>query len=92
MISDITIGQYYKGDSFVHKLDPRMKIILTVMIIVMIFICKNFLSLALVFAVIIISVIFSKVPFKMFVKSLKPIIPVIIFTAVLNMFYVMGGQ
>ncbi|MGN0447845.1 MAG: energy-coupling factor transporter transmembrane component T family protein [Acutalibacteraceae bacterium] len=92
MISDITIGQYYKGDSFVHKLDPRMKIILTVMIIVMIFICKNFLSLALVFAVIIISVIFSKVPFKMFIKSLKPIIPVIIFTAVLNMFYVRGGQ
>ena len=46
MISDITIGQYYKGDSFVHKLDPRAKIILTVLFVVMIFLCKNFFSLS----------------------------------------------
>ena len=44
MISDITIGQYYKGDSFVHKLDPRAKIILTVLFVAMIFLCKNFFS------------------------------------------------
>ncbi len=92
MISDITIGQYYKENSFVHRLDPRMKIILTVLIIVMLFSCKNFLALALTALVTVISVIFSKVPFKMFFKSLKPIVPVVIFTAVLNMFYVSGGK
>lgn len=92
MISDITIGQYYKGDSLVHRLDPRNKIILTVLIIAMIFSCKNFLSLALVSVVIVASVLFSKVPVTMFLKSLKPIVPIVIFTAVLNMFYVRGGQ
>lgn len=92
MISDITIGQYYKENSFVHRLDARNKIILTVLIIAMIFTCKNFLSLALVGLVIASSVLFSKVPVKMFLKSLKPIIPIVIFTAVLNMFYIKGGQ
>lgn len=92
MISDITIGQYYKENSLVHRLDPRNKIILTILIIAMIFSCKNFLSLGLVFLVIVASVLFSKVPVRMFLKSLKPIIPIVIFTAVLNMFYVRGGQ
>lgn len=92
MISDITIGQYYKENSLVHRLDPRNKIILTILIIAMIFSCKNFLSLGLVFLVIVASVLFSKVPVRMFLRSLKPIIPIVIFTAVLNMFYVRGGQ
>ena len=92
MISDITIGQYYKGDSFVHRLDPRMKIILTILFVVMIFICKSFISLALVLGVILISVAASKVPFKMFAKSLKPIVPIVLFTAVINIFYITGGR
>lgn len=92
MISDITIGQYYKGDSFVHKLDPRVKIILTVLFVVMIFLCKNFVNLALVLGFIILSVTASKVPFKMFFKSLKPIVPIVLFTAVINIFYITGGK
>ena len=92
MISDITIGQYYKGDSFVHKLDPRAKIILTVLFVAMIFLCKNFFSLALVLGIIILSVAVSKVPFKMFAKSLKPIIPIVLFTAIINIFYITGGK
>ena len=92
MISDITIGQYYKGDSFVHNLDPRMKIILTILFVVMIFICKSFVSLALVLGVILLSVVASKVPFKMFAKSLKPIVPIVLFTAVINIFYITGGE
>lgn len=91
MISDITIGQYYKENSVVHRLDPRNKIILTALIIAMIFICKNFFSLALSAVLIFFAILFSKVPVKMFLKSLKPIIPVIIFTALLNMFYIRGG-
>ena len=92
MISDITIGQYYKGDSFVHKLDPRAKIILTVLFVAMIFICKNFFSLSLVLGVILLSVSASKVPFRMFAKSLKPIVPIVLFTAIINIFYITGGK
>lgn len=92
MISDITIGQYYKGDSLVHKLDPRVKIILTILFVVMIFLCKSFLNLALVLGFIILSVAVSKVPFKMFAKSLKPIVPILLFTAVINIFYITGGR
>lgn len=91
MISDITIGQYYNGDSFFHKLDARAKILLTVLFIVMIFLCKNFFSLALTFVYVVISIILSSVPVKMYLKSLKPIIPVVLFTALLNMFY-SGGE
>ena len=92
MITDITIGQYYKENSFVHRLDPRNKIILTVLIIAMIFACKNFLSLALVGLVIAVSVLSSRVPVKMFLKSLKPIVPIVLFTAIINMFYIRGGK
>ncbi|MBE6774231.1 MAG: energy-coupling factor transporter transmembrane protein EcfT [Clostridia bacterium] len=92
MISDITIGQYYKENSLVHRLDARNKIILTVLMIAMIFSCKNFISMGIVALVVFLSVLLSKVPVKMFLKSLKPIIPVILFTAIINMFYVKGGQ
>ena len=92
MIKDITIGQYYPADSFVHKLDPRGKILLTVMFIVLIFLCKNLLALALMIIVLLVTIFASKVPLKMFLKSIKPILPIIIFTAVLNVFYVSGGK
>lgn len=91
MISDITIGQYYKENSIVHRLDARAKIILTVLFIAMIFMCKNFISLALMFAFVVGSVALSKVPAKMFLKSLKPIIPIVVFTSILNMLYI-GGE
>lgn len=91
MISDITIGQYYKGNSFIHRLDARAKIILTVLFIAMIFMCKNFLSLGLTLIFVIASVLLSSVPVKMYLKSLKPIIPIVIFTAILNMLYT-GGE
>lgn len=91
MISDITIGQYYKGDSFVHKLDARMKIILTFLFVAIIFMCKNFLSLALMLVFVLFTILVSKVPIKMFLKSVKPILPIILFTACLNIFYVQSG-
>ncbi|MBR6568731.1 MAG: energy-coupling factor transporter transmembrane protein EcfT [Clostridia bacterium] len=92
MISDITIGQYYKGDSFVHKMDPRIKILITVLFLVMIFMCKNFLSLLLTGVIVAVSILASRVPFRMFLKSLKPIIPIVLFTAVINIFYIGGGK
>lgn len=91
MLSDITIGQYYRADSIVHRLDARIKIIVTILFLVIIFLCKNFLSLGLMFVLVLVSVAVSKVPFKMFLKNLKPIIPIIIFTAVINVLYIKDG-
>lgn len=92
MIKDITIGQYYKADSLLHRCDPRTKLLLTVAFIVAIFLCKNFFALALMGALTVISVLISKVPVKMFLKSMKPIIPLILLTAILNIFYTTGGE
>ncbi len=87
MISDITIGQYFPGSSLLHKMDARMKIILTFCLIVAIFICKNILSLALMITATLIIVAVSKIPIKTIVKSIKPLAIIILITAVLNIFY-----
>lgn len=92
MISDITIGQYYSGKSVLHRLDPRMKLILTLASIVIVFVCKSFLSLALVAVFTLAATLLSGVPAKMILKSLKPIIIILLFTAVLNVFYTTGGR
>lgn len=91
MIKDITIGQYFNGNSFLHKMDARMKIILTFALIVSIFICKSIPSLLVMVAITAGLVLVSKVPFKMVLKSIKPIAIVVVFTGILNLFYVRGG-
>ncbi len=92
MIKDITIGQYYKGNSVLHKCDPRTKLVLTIAFVVVIFLCKNFLSLALMALLTVVSMFVSRVPIKMFLKSMKPILPLILLTAVLNIFYNTGEE
>lgn len=90
MISDITIGQYFPGNSLIHKLDARMKIILILLLIVSIFICKNIVSLAAVIVVALSLVLVSKIPMKTVLKSIKPLLVIIVITAVLNLFYGSG--
>ena len=92
MIKDITIGQYYKADSVLHKCDPRTKLLLTIAFIVVIFLCKNFFALGLMVLLTVASMLVSKVPVKMFLKSIKPIIPLVMLTAILNIFYTTGGE
>ena len=87
MISDITIGQYYSGNSVLHRMDARMKLILTFASIVAIFLCKNFFSLGLMVIFTVAATLLSRVPAKMVIKSLKPIIIILIFTAVLNIYF-----
>lgn len=87
MISDITIGQYFPGDSLLYKMDARMKIVLTFLLIVTIFLCKNVTSMLLMIAVTIFLVLVSKVPVKTILKSIKPLAVIIVITAVLNIFY-----
>ena len=86
MIKDITIGQYFNGDSLLHRLDPRMKIILTVVFIISIFICQNFYAIALMVLFTVITVIVSRVPLKMVLKSIKPIAIIVTFTSLINIF------
>ncbi len=92
MIRDITIGQYYPGKSVLHNLDPRVKLIATFWLIVVIFMCKSFFSLGLIALTAVVTAVLSRVPAKMILKSLKPIVIILVFTAVLNIFYTTGGE
>ncbi len=87
MIKDITIGQYFPGDSFIHKLDARAKLIIVFVALVEIFLCKNFLSLALVAVFAVVSVAISKISFKVVFKGMKMIYFIIILTSLLQIFY-----
>lgn len=91
MIKDITIGQYFNGNSVLHRLDARTKIILTVVFIVSIFLCQNFWSLGLMVLFTLQTVAISRVPLKMVLKSIKPIAIIVIFTSIINIFYIKGG-
>ena len=92
MVRDITIGQYYPGKSLLHKMDPRVKIVLTLEFIVVIFLCKNFWALGLMVAFLFGGICISGVPVKMLLKSLKAILLIIFITALLNLFYATGGK
>jgi len=89
MIKDITIGQYFAGNSPLHRMDARMKLMLTLGFMVVIFLAQNFFSLGLVALMSLLLCILSRVPVGMLLRSLKPIIFLVLFTSVLHLFY--GG-
>ena len=90
MLKDITIGQYIPGESFVHKLDPRTKIIIAMMFIVTLFIMNKFVGYIFVVAFLAAIIINSKVPLSFIFKGLKPIFILIIITAILNILMTTG--
>ncbi len=90
MLKDITIGQYFPADSIIHRLDPRFKIIITAIFITMLFSADNFWGLLVGIIFLLASFLMSKIPMKLMLKSLKPIIPIIIFTTALNLFFLDG--
>lgn len=90
MLSGVTIGQYFPGKSIIHKADPRLKLVLTVFFIVLLFVAKNFFALAIVVGFVFLCMVLSNVPVKMYFKSLKAIIFIVLFTTILNMFYGTG--
>lgn len=92
MIKDITIGQYFPGNSFIHKLDARTKLIFTVVILVFMFICKNFYSLGLLCVFSVAVYLLSKISPKVVLKSLKPLIPIVLLTTFLQLYYVKDGN
>ena len=92
MIKDITIGQYFPGNSFIHKLDARAKLVVVFLSLVEIFLCKNFLSLAVVVVFSIASIAISRISFKVVFKGMKMIYLIILLTSVLQIFYNKEGE
>ncbi len=92
MLNDITFGQYYPAESPLHRLDPRVKLVLTVGLIVVIFLARVAVSLLLVTALLLAVTLLSRIPLRLTLKSLKPVLPLLILTAVINLFYASGGR
>lgn len=90
MIKDITLGQFFPGNSVIHKIDPRVKILLIIAYIVFLFVANNFVSLGFMVLVTVAILLLTKIPAKMYFKGLKAIMFIILFTSVLNMFYGSG--
>ena len=88
MLRDITLGQYFPGKSWIHKLDPRIKIIATLLFIIELFIVDNFIGFLIAGIVLGILIAVSKVPVSYIMRGLKPILLILIFTFALNMFMV----
>ncbi len=87
MLKDITFGQYYESGSVIHRIDPRVKIVLMILLIVFIFVSQNMYALLLSTFFVVCVLLISKVPLKMYLKNMKAILPVLIFTAIINLFY-----
>ena len=92
MLKDITLGQYFPGTTVAHKLDPRTKILLVVLYIVALFCAKGVLSYALMALCLAVCVRISKVGIKQLVRGLKPVLFIIIFTGILNLFFTPGDR
>lgn len=90
MLKDITIGQYFPGHSVLHRLDPRIKMVLTIAYIVLLFLVKN--SVGFLVSIVFLGVCYAvaKIPVKLILRSLKPIVPILIFTGALNLLFVSG--
>ena len=91
MLRDITIGQHFPGSSIVHRCDPRLKILVTIAYIVVLFMAANPLGIALSLGMLVLLYGVAKIPYKLILKSLKPIVPIILFTSVLNLFFITEG-
>lgn len=92
MVRDISFGQYYPANSFVHKMDPRIKLACVIMFVTAVFMCEKLQHFILIAAFILLTILFSKVPLKSVVKSIKGILFLVIFTAVLNLFFYREGR
>lgn len=90
MVNSIVLGRFFPGKSLIHKLDPRVKVLLDILMIILTFIGQNYISLLLIFISVLICVVVSKVPYKLYFKSMKSIIFIIFFTSALNIFYGQG--
>ena len=90
MLKDITLGQYFPGDTVVHRLDPRTKLLMVIVYIVALFLAKWVVSYAVMLAFLVTAVALSRIRPRALFKGLKPLLFIIIFTAIINVFYTKG--
>lgn len=91
MLKDITLGQYFPGNSFIHRLDPRTKLIVLVVYIVALFLAVNWVSYALMAGFLLLCIKISTIPAKSFIRGMKPLIMILVFTGMLNLFFTTDG-
>ncbi len=89
-MTDMTLGQFFPGKSLLHRMDPRMKIVLAILYIVAIFLCQHIFTYALILLFTVFLICVSGIPVKVILKSLKPIIIVLIITSLINLFWTDG--
>lgn len=92
MLKDITIGQYFPGNSVVHRMDPRFKIVMTLMFIVMLFLGNQLYSLSFGVVFCLLALALSKIPLRLIWKSMRILIPILMITAVLDLFLIDTGD
>lgn len=90
MIRDITIGQYYPSDSFIHRLDPRVKLFATMVYIITLFLKKSFLLYGIAAIILMACVAISKVPVRYMARGLKPVWILLVFICIVNVFFTKG--
>ena len=88
MLKDITLGQFFPGDSFIHRLDPRTKLVMVVIYIVALFMAKGWLAYGFVIAFLALCIKISGIPVKSITRGMKPVLVVVILTGLLNTFLV----
>lgn len=91
MLKDITFGQYFPGNSVIHRLDPRTKLVLIIFFIAELFVADGMIPLLVGVSVMVLAYSLSHLSWKLIIKSVKPIMPIVIFTAILNIFFIEGN-
>lgn len=92
MIKDITIGQYFPGNSVIHRLDSRVKLLLDLVYLVILFCANNYVGLLLGMLFMVVCYMLAQIKLVMILKSIKPILPLMIFTGILNMLFITGEE
>ena len=89
-LKDITLGQYFPGNTIIHRMDPRTKLLLTVLYIVALFLAKSLVTYGILLAALALWIAVSKVRLKAILRGVKPILFILVFTGLLNIFYTPG--
>lgn len=92
MLKDITLGQFFPGKSVVHNLDPRTKLVMLIVYIVALFVAANWISYGVMFAFLALTIAISGIPLKSILRGMKPLVIILIFTGILNVFFTDGEK
>lgn len=88
----VTLGQFFPGNSLLHRMDPRVKLLLTLAFIVMVFLPRNWFGLGVAIVFLIVSAACSRLPARLLWRSIRPILPLVLFTSIINIFYLQDGE